>query len=1118
MFVETILCWFKKFLICTNSCKARFYLIKLILFYRFRVFPVSNTALSLISQAEAIKLEMPVECICGKTFGSEAGRATHIRRQRCRGPPERQVEMNKCGLCERPPFNTHAGLRQHQRQAHADWYYADLEHQAENPVRTATAWLDEEVIGMARLEMAYEGHFINRYLATQIPNRTRDAIQSKRLTAGYTELLASLRGEAARDVEDEVLEQAEAERAGEALVELVEEETIEVPPINHPLIRADGDENRDRLRNFLNVYFVTKDEWNDDDRHLHQTVSQNTVQNGKASVLETLEAWLDRQMPSKAKTKGRRHAPPRPRPQTNRPYRASQNRAFHYKQCQELYKNDRRRLARHLLDNEPLNTSNDVPPIETIREHYTNIFGAESPADDAPFSIKGNPQQTRPIEEADVKAAIQTLKESAPGLDNWTAKDLRNVAPERLVLLFNVMLLYSIVPDRFKQNRTILIPKGNETADVNKWRPITIASAIIRLLNKILANRIASLDFHPHQRGFRKIDGVLLNNLTLESIIKDKRANIKPYALIALDLSKAFDTVSHKSIFRAIKRMGVDKVSINLIEEQYQNSRTKIQFRGQEIPEIMITRGVKQGDPLSPILFNAVLDELFESLERRRTGGLTTSTGLNIKAVGYADDIIIMDNTVSGAQKSLNVANTFFNKRGLSINPEKSVAASVAVLPGRKILYPQTTGKFVVNGARITQLKATELFKYLGQRYGVSGGEGNVFKIDELLTSLAKSPLKPYQKLEMVRLYLIPRLLHKLQTTCVTKKDLNNTDMALRVFIRKTLHLNKTTSNGFLHAPIREGGLGIISMMAYVPVVLRNRIQSLLLEGEESIHLVLNTDHMIKLRSKLERWTGTVGTTRAIHAHFSDMLEEGYSGGGLRQGSCSAASGSWIRFPPPFWSGKEYVQAIQLRANMLPTKGVPSNPRHERLCRGCNNKSETLCHVLQGCPISHWNRIKRHDRIANRLKTMAEATGWNVVEEPYLVDRNRLVLKPDLLFIKDRKVVVCDVTIAWEGRQQSLSAAYNSKRAKYSTAEFLECVRKKYPDKEVKTTALAIGARGIWCRENEEIINELGLARRHVEQLISNTINGSILIHSDFMRTVWRRRENPPGGRPRVGG
>ena len=143
---------------------------------------------------------------------------------------------------------------------------------------------------------------------------------------------------------------------------------------------------------------------------------------------------------------------------------------------------------------------------------------------------------------------------------------------------------------------------------------------------------------------------------------------------------------------------------------------------------------------------------------------------------------------------------------------------------------------------------------YLGQRYEVLGGDKNSFDINNHLPSLARSPLNPYQKLEMVRLYLIPRLLHKDQTTSVTKKSANNTDMALRVVIRKTLHLNKTTSSGFLHAQFREGGLEIISMMAHVPVILRNCIQSLLLEGEESIHLILNTDYVIRFRSKLDRW------------------------------------------------------------------------------------------------------------------------------------------------------------------------------------------------------------------------------------------------------------------------
>ncbi|KAF2895857.1 hypothetical protein ILUMI_10320 [Ignelater luminosus] len=68
--------------------------------------------------------------------------------------------------------------------------------------------------------------------------------------------------------------------------------------------------------------------------------------------------------------------------------------------------------------------------------------------------------------------------------------------------------------------------------------------------------RLATL--HHNQRGFRAVDGVFLNTLTLKHIIKFRKANVKPYHLLFLDLTKAFDTVSHNFIERALRRFNVD--------------------------------------------------------------------------------------------------------------------------------------------------------------------------------------------------------------------------------------------------------------------------------------------------------------------------------------------------------------------------------------------------------------------------------------------------------------------------------------------------------------------------------------------------------------------------------
>lgn len=87
-----------------------------------------------------------------------------------------------------------------------------------------------------------------------------------------------------------------------------------------------------------------------------------------------------------------------------------------------------------------------------------------------------------------------------------------------------------------------------------------------------------------------------------------------PYNVLSLDVRKAFDSVAHDAVIRALCRFRIHESFVNYVLDTLTGDKTTIKVRPSNTRLINIKRGVKQGHPLSPILFNMVLDELLHKL------------------------------------------------------------------------------------------------------------------------------------------------------------------------------------------------------------------------------------------------------------------------------------------------------------------------------------------------------------------------------------------------------------------------------------------------------------------------------------------------------------------------
>ncbi|CAL5367336.1 unnamed protein product [Camellia sinensis] len=294
--------------------------------------------------------------------------------------------------------------------------------------------------------------------------------------------------------------------------------------------------------------------------------------------------------------------------------------------------------------------------------------------------------------EAEVWAAIkESDSNKAPGPDGFNLLGYQKfwgIMKKVIMQFFQDFHNHSRLTYGINSSFITLIPKTPNPTNLSDYRPISLVGSLYKILAKVLSHRLKSVmpsiigDSQTAFIGGRNIlDGVLIANEVVDGWKKAKQQGL----IIKLDFEKAFDSVNWEFLFSLMSSFGFGPKWISWIKTCVSTPRVSILVNGSPTHEFSPQRGLRQGDPLSPFLFNLVAEGLNILLNRALNLGILhgVSVGVNgvlLSHLQFADDSIFfckadLDQVVIVKR----LLRCFEVLSGLRINYHKSVVCGVGL-------------------------------------------------------------------------------------------------------------------------------------------------------------------------------------------------------------------------------------------------------------------------------------------------------------------------------------------------------------------------------------------------------------------------------------------------------
>ena len=384
----------------------------------------------------------------------------------------------------------------------------------------------------------------------------------------------------------------------------------------------------------------------------------------------------------------------------------------------------RKTLMTHVVDDDGKECYDRQGIADIFAAFYENLYASKIPTEQVDSHTPPATATTpiTPFERSELVAEIKAMKNGrAADSDGIFAEMIKFGGPnlkDALLDTFNQILSAKPpTPSAWKKTMVSVIFKKGDPGLPCNYRPISIIPVLYKLFARLLYSRLYPIiDRHQSedQAGFRKKLSTV-HHLHAFTLIQEKCHEWQQTTWVAaIDYQKAFDSVEQASIWTALTRQGVPAGYVQLLDALYKGQSAQVKT-DRLSRSYAISRGTRQGDPLSSLLFNALPEDIMADVKPSwlargmgiQMGDTIVSQMTNLR---FADDLLLFGAKPQHLKVMLSDLVVAARRRGLELHPDKTKIITNATRRQRSGMRSMD-----VVGMQIEVLPSGASIKYLGK-------------------------------------------------------------------------------------------------------------------------------------------------------------------------------------------------------------------------------------------------------------------------------------------------------------------------------------------------------------------------------------------------------------------